>query len=267
MAEHFDFLILNASERLRGQVRGLYGLRVAAADSAATDPLPAGMDYVLVRGTGRKRLKDVLKQVHSQSRRALLEAASGQEAALAGELGFDGVVAESLIESPVPVWGIGNIGLHSAAAWYAGGAAGVILDCEGSSWNQLAQKFRTLPAMVNGLRRSIRQHVEIAKKYARLEPVTTPDPDSRVIEGLSDVAIDELPEAANLKITFSGISGGRSAAMVAVLVAPLVEKGARISILADAVTADEGSRLVGELDIPFANRRAEEVLPPPNRLM
>src|ERR1700685_3113055 len=101
---------------------------------------------------------------------------------MAGELGFDGVVSRSPLDAPVPVWGAGGIGLHSAAAWYASGAAGVALDVEDASWAPLAQRFRTLPAIVRGLRDSIREHVESAKKHARLEPLAKADPDARVVE-------------------------------------------------------------------------------------
>jgi len=268
MAEQFEFLILNAPERFRRRVApsgpGLFGVRLdAGADLAA---LPSGIDWVIVGPAGRKRLKDLLRLVRAQSLRALLEVSTPEEAGLAGNLGFDGVVARAPLASPAPVWGAGGIGQHSAAAWYAGGAAGVVLDVQDASWQGLAQQFRTVPAIVRGLRHSIRRHVESAKNSARLEPLGEADTDTRVIEGLADARVAELlgvaPTARAARIAFSGISDGRSAAMAAVLAAPLAENGARLAILAESSIADEGARLVGELAVPFDPPRGEEVLPP-----
>src|ERR1700722_19480134 len=155
MPEQFEFLILNAPERLHG--RGLFGVKL--------DPdrpsLASDAECVIVVPAGRKRTKELLKLARTQSRRVLLEISTPQDAALAGDLGFDGVVSKTPLTAPVPVWGAGYIGLHSAAAWYASGAAGVVLDFEDASWAPLAQRFRTLPSIVRGLRESIREHVEL----------------------------------------------------------------------------------------------------------
>jgi len=265
MAEQFEFLILNAPEHIRRPERGLFGVRLSA--QAPLEALPSDVACVIVGAASRKRLKDLLRLVRAQARRALLEVSSPEEAALAGNLGFDGVVAKFPLASPVPLWGSGGIGLHSAAAWYAGGAAGVVLDVEDASWQGLAQQFRTVPAMVRGLRDSIRQHVALAKKFARLEPLPSADSDTQVIEGLCDARIAALLRAAPAekagRIAFSGISDGRSAAMAAVLAAPLAENGARLAIVANASVAEEGTRLVGELAVPFETPHVEEVLPPP----
>ena len=246
MPEHFEFILLNAPERLRqqGASAGVFGVRW----DAAKPEVAADAECVIVPTAARKRTKELLKLARAHARRVLLEAATAEEAAMAGDLGFDGVVATAPLDVPVPVWGAGEIGLHSAAGWYAGGAAGVVLDCADVSWMALAQRFRTLPAIVRGLRESIREHVEWAKKHARLEPV-------------SDIGNAQLPTDANVAaalsadekpIIFAGILNARTAAMAAVMAAPLAEQGAQVGILASAEIADEGARLVGELETPFA---------------
>ena len=260
MAEQFKFLILNVPEHLRRQARGLFGVRLNHLDPAA---LPSEAECVVIRALDRAHCEELLRLARAQSRRALLEVSSPEEAVMAGELGFDGVVAESPLASPIPVWGAGGIGPHSAAAWYAGGAAGVVLEAGAASWTALARRFRTVPAMVRGLRESIRQHVELAGKHARLEPLASTDSDTRVIDGLSDAGVEALLETGDPRIVFSGIHDGRSAAMAAVLAAPLAEKGTHIGILADAAVVQEGARLIGELAVPFESPRVEEVLPPP----
>src|SRR5580658_7546438 len=252
MPQQFEFLILNAPERLRQQGRGLFGTRLDASQPT----LAPGAEWVIVAATGRKRTKELLKVARAQSRRVLLEVSTAEEAALAGDLGFDGVVSKTLLAAPVPVWGSGGIGPHSAAAWYAGGAAGVVLDVEDVSWAPLAQRFRTLPAIVRGLRDSIREHVELAKKHARLEPLTSAGADMRVVDGLAEADMEGVQP-----IAFSGIADGLAAAMAAVMASPLAEKGVRIGILADAAIAGEGARIVAELDVPFAGPRVQTAPP------
>jgi acyl transferase domain-containing protein/NAD(P)-dependent dehydrogenase (short-subunit alcohol dehydrogenase family) len=251
MPEQFEFLILNAPERIR-QGASLFGVRL----DPGQPELASEAECVIVAAAARKRTKELLKLARAHSRRVLLEISTAEQATMAGDLGFDGVVSKTPLASPVPVWGLGGIGLHSAAAWYAGGAAGVVLDVEDATWAALAQRFRTLPAIVRGLRDSIREHVELAKKHARLEPLASAGADMRVVDGFGDAAIDGVQP-----IAFSGIADARGAAMAAVLAAPLAEKGARIGILAGADIADEGARLIAELAVPFAGPRVETAPP------
>jgi acyl transferase domain-containing protein/NAD(P)-dependent dehydrogenase (short-subunit alcohol dehydrogenase family)/acyl carrier protein len=254
MPEQFKFLVLNAPERVRqvSPPSGMFGVRL---DSSRPD-LASAAECVLVAAAGRKRTKELLKMARAQSRRVLLEVSTAEDAAMAGELGFDGVVSKTPLAAPVPLWGAGGIGLHSAAAWYAGGAAGVVLDFADASWAALVQRFRTLPGILRGLRDAIREHVEFAKKHARLEPLASAAAHMRVVEGFADAAMDGVQP-----IAFAGILDGRAAAMAAVMAAPLAEKGVPIGILAGAEIADEGARLVGELDIPFAGPRVRTAPP------
>jgi acyl transferase domain-containing protein/NAD(P)-dependent dehydrogenase (short-subunit alcohol dehydrogenase family)/acyl carrier protein len=257
MPEQFEFLILNAPERLQQHGRGLFGVRL----DTVRPELASGAECVMVAAAGRKRTKELLRLARAQSRRVLLEISTAEEAAMAGDLGFDGVVSKTPMVSPVPLWGYGAIGLHSAAAWYAGGAAGLVLDLKDASWAPLAQRFRTLPAVVRGLRDSIREHVELAKKNARLEPLAKVDPDTRIIEGLDNAVVEALLASGAPRVAFSSISDGRAAAMAAVFAAPLTGKEARIGILASAEIADEGARIIGEMAVPFAGPRVE-IAPP-----
>ena len=114
---------------------------------------------------------------------------------------------------------------------------------------------------MRGLRDAIREHVELAGKHARLEPVAKADPDTRIIEGLTNAGIEALLADGAPSVTFTGIHDGRTAAMAAVLAAPLAEKGVRIGILAGADIAEEGARLVRELAVPFAGPRVETAPP------
>ncbi|MGA2740127.1 MAG: beta-ketoacyl synthase N-terminal-like domain-containing protein, partial [Bryobacteraceae bacterium] len=263
MPEHFEFLVVNAPERLlrhgMSSGPGLFGVRL---DTVRPDLASAAeAECVIVAAAGRKRTKELLRLARARSRRVLLEVSTSEEAALAGDLGFDGVVSKTPLDSPVPIWGAGGIGLHSAASWYAGGAAGVVLDVGDSSWAALAKRFRTLPAILRGLRDSVREHVEAAMKHPRLEPLAKADPNSRIVEGLDDAGVEVLLATPAPNVAFSGIYDGRSAAMAAVLAAPLAEKGTRLGILAAAEVAEEGARLVGELTVPFAGPRVETAPP------
>jgi acyl transferase domain-containing protein/NAD(P)-dependent dehydrogenase (short-subunit alcohol dehydrogenase family)/acyl carrier protein len=261
MPSQFEVLILNAPERLRRNCPCLFGVRL----DASRPELASATDCVIVASAGRKRTKELLRLARTQSRCVLLEVSTAEEAALAGDLGFDGVVSKAPLAAPVPLWGSGGIGLHSAAAWYAGGAAGLVLDVEDASWAPLANRFRTVPGIVRGLRHAIREHVELATKYPRLEPLAQSPAGTRLIAGLDDAGIEAALAAGEAPVAFSGISEPRSAAMAAVLAAPLAkilaEKGARIGVLAAPDVADEAAHLVGELAVPFAGPRVETAPP------
>jgi acyl transferase domain-containing protein/NAD(P)-dependent dehydrogenase (short-subunit alcohol dehydrogenase family)/acyl carrier protein len=262
MAEQFGFLILNAPERIRQQGRGWFGVRIEPGSALGPAALPPEAECVIVAAAGREGSPELLRLAHAQGCRALLEVSSAAEAVRAGELGFDGVVSRSPLDSPVPVWGAGGIGLHSAAAWYAGGAAGVVLDFADASWAVLARQFRTVPAVVRGLRDAIRRYVELAKQHALLEPLASAPPDTRVLDTWNDESVDALLAGGETSVALSGIHDARSAAMAAVMVAPLAEKGVRTGILADAALTQQAARWIGELAVPFAELRVEEILPP-----
>ena len=85
----------------------------------------------------------------SGPQRCLLEVTSSTQAASARKAGFSALIAKGheaagcvgeestfvllqrlLAEHDLPVWAMGGIGIHSAAACFAGGAAGVVLDSQ-----------------------------------------------------------------------------------------------------------------------------------------
>ncbi|MGH7566520.1 MAG: beta-ketoacyl synthase N-terminal-like domain-containing protein, partial [Gemmatimonadota bacterium] len=134
-------------------VRGL-GVRLHPGFEPTPDELPESIEFVIVEAgcdSARWRGRRVLaRAVSLEEARAAI--AAGADAILAaGTEGGGRVGQEStfvllqrlLAEVDAPVWAQGGIGLHTAAACVAGGAAGVVLD------SQLALvRESTLPADV-----------------------------------------------------------------------------------------------------------------------
>jgi acyl transferase domain-containing protein/NAD(P)-dependent dehydrogenase (short-subunit alcohol dehydrogenase family)/acyl carrier protein len=260
MPQPFQFLFMHAPERAqRAPRRAPRKAQFAARFEDPGGALPSQADWLIVPAAGRAACKKLLKQAHGASHHVLLEVSSPEQAALAADLGFDGVAARAPLACTLPVWGIGGIGEHSAAAWYAAGAAGVVVDLS------LPQRFRTIPAVEQGLRDAIRRHVELARQQAPLAAVNAADPGAQIIEGLDDAAVAKLLETplTGKHIAFSNIGDGRAAAMAVVLAAPLVEQGARVSLVADAAVAQEGAGIVAGMPVPFPRVSVEDVLPPP----
>ena len=110
MPQQFEFLILHAPERLQRQGRCLFAVRL---DSRQPELAPAA-EYAIVAAAGRKRSKELLKLGRAHSRRVLLQVSTADEAALAADLGFDGIVSAAPLASSLPVWGAGGIGLQIA---------------------------------------------------------------------------------------------------------------------------------------------------------
>src|SRR5580700_5236940 len=102
MAEQFEFLILGAPERIRRQGRGWFGVRIEPGSPLGPAALPCDAEYIIVSASGRERSQELLRVARAQGCRALLEVSSAEEAVMAGEWGFDGVVSRSPLESPVP---------------------------------------------------------------------------------------------------------------------------------------------------------------------
>lgn len=116
--------------------------------------LPPEFDTVLLCPDSEQRLRTLLKEgVPSEGglerRRFFLEVTCASEAAIGERLGFAGLVAKGneaggfvgeestfvllqrlLSEFSLPVWAFGGIGLHTAPACYAAGAAGILLDSQ-----------------------------------------------------------------------------------------------------------------------------------------
>jgi len=109
--------------------------------------LPAGARFVVLAATNSPRQKELAAAVRKQNRRLLVEVTSVEQAAAASEYSPEALIAKGhesggsvgeetcfvllqhlLAQFSIPVWAYGGIGLHSAAACYAAGAAGVVLD-------------------------------------------------------------------------------------------------------------------------------------------
>src|SRR5262249_54297741 len=115
---------------------------------------PARLAWVLVAGGDHVHLQDWVAQLRQRHLGVLFEAASLAEARLGERLGVDGLVLKGheaggrvgaetafillqnwmthLAESKkaIPVWVQGGVGLNTAAACVAGGAAGAVLDAQ-----------------------------------------------------------------------------------------------------------------------------------------
>jgi acyl transferase domain-containing protein/NAD(P)H-dependent flavin oxidoreductase YrpB (nitropropane dioxygenase family)/NAD(P)-dependent dehydrogenase (short-subunit alcohol dehydrogenase family) len=123
--------------------------------SHLTARLPHGLAWVLLSGGDHSNLTEWIQLVRRHSLGVLFEAVNMTEAALAEQLGVDGLVLKGheaggrvgpetsfiLLQrwhrhraaqegSGLPVWVQGGIGLNTAAACVAAGAAGVVLDSQ-----------------------------------------------------------------------------------------------------------------------------------------
>src|SRR5258708_23551606 len=141
-------LVRNALSRIGRMVRRPVSIKFDADAALAEDllgELSSAGDCVIFTGGNRARLKKLVDA--ARPRRGMLEVTSAEQGAAGVELGVDGLIAKGhepggmvgeettlvllqhlLSECALPVWAHGGIGLHSAAACYVAGAAGVVLD-------------------------------------------------------------------------------------------------------------------------------------------
>jgi len=133
--------------------RGQWGIRLDPSDegvaSAVISSLPPTMGTAILVPAAADLLSRHADLLRARGARLLLEATSLDEARLAEELGFDGVIAKGheaggrvgetttfvLLQQlrsriGLPVWAQGGIGEHTAAACAVAGAAGVVLDSQ-----------------------------------------------------------------------------------------------------------------------------------------
>ncbi len=112
--------------------------------------LPHSLSFVILTYSDPDQLLQYeLEGLRREGRSILLEATSLEEARVGEQLGVDGVIAKGheaagrvgeettfillqrfLNNLALPIWAQGGIGLHTAAACYAAGAAGVVLDSQ-----------------------------------------------------------------------------------------------------------------------------------------
>jgi acyl transferase domain-containing protein/NAD(P)H-dependent flavin oxidoreductase YrpB (nitropropane dioxygenase family)/NAD(P)-dependent dehydrogenase (short-subunit alcohol dehydrogenase family) len=135
---------------LTRRAKGELGVRLDAGVSWAGDllrSLPEEIAFVILAAADSVKYSKLIGA--AGSRRCLLEVTSSAQAANARKAGFIALIAKGheaagrvgeestfvllqrlLAEHDLPVWAMGGIGIHSAAACFAGGAAGVVLDSQ-----------------------------------------------------------------------------------------------------------------------------------------
>ncbi len=145
--------VREAIGRLARLARNPYGIKLCGTvtDSSlrATSSLPEHLGVVILTYSDPDQLLHHLRTLRGEGRSILLECTSLAQARVGEEFGFDGVIAKGneacgrageettlillqqlLTHLSIPVWAQGGVGLHSAAACAASGAAGVVLDSQ-----------------------------------------------------------------------------------------------------------------------------------------
>ena len=144
---------LDAINTLVYHSRYICGIKLNGEDSAfitAIIPkLPKGINIILLTSSKPENLVKYINDIHLHNRLVFLEVTTLEQARLGYELKVDGLVAKGnesagfvgektafilfqqiVSNLSLPVWVQGGIGLNTAAACYAGGAAGIVLDSQ-----------------------------------------------------------------------------------------------------------------------------------------
>jgi 3-oxoacyl-(acyl-carrier-protein) synthase/NAD(P)H-dependent flavin oxidoreductase YrpB (nitropropane dioxygenase family) len=140
-----------ALDRLAALGRGRAGALIDGAGGALDLVLdaPGDLDAVVIANSRPELLPDQLAAIRARGARGFLVAASLAAARAGVAAGADAIIAKGeeaggwvgdegtylllqqcLAELRVPVWAYGGVGLHTAAACRAAGAAGVVLDAQ-----------------------------------------------------------------------------------------------------------------------------------------
>lgn len=129
------------------------GLKFDSRDPTIIDELtrdlPGQIKYLILTASHQDNLTKLVPELRTRGLTVLVEVTNANQAELAHSLHVDGVIAKGneaggwvgeettfillqrlLSRFEMPVWGYGGIGLHTAAACYAAGAAGVVLDSQ-----------------------------------------------------------------------------------------------------------------------------------------
>lgn len=132
-----------ALDRVRARWGRPFGVRISAATGLRPADLPADVDTVIIgpdvspalwRDAARRVLAEVTSphEAHEAARRGAggLIARGFEAGGLIGDLTTFVLVQRLIHDVDVPVWGMGGIGPHTAAALVAGGARGVVIDSQ-----------------------------------------------------------------------------------------------------------------------------------------
>jgi len=148
---HDDTAALTAVARLAELADGRWGLKVdcrrARRAVLSGAELPRQVEVIVLTPGDADELPAAVAELRPRVRRILVEAVCEEEALAAVAAGADGIVAKGheaggrvgdettfillqrlLARGELPVWAQGGIGVHTAAACYAAGAAGIVLD-------------------------------------------------------------------------------------------------------------------------------------------
>jgi NAD(P)H-dependent flavin oxidoreductase YrpB (nitropropane dioxygenase family) len=144
-------LAADALKKLCRYAKGECGLKLNSADgkffNEVMSDLPDALTAVILTFSDVQKLRRQVQTLHRQKRMALLEVTSKEQAEVGESLGVDGIIAKGheaggrvgeetifillqhlLKHISLPVFAHGGVGVHTAAACYAAGAAGVVLD-------------------------------------------------------------------------------------------------------------------------------------------
>ncbi len=147
-----ESIAISSLDRLARFGKDKMGVKLDSGDggfaSRLIEALPKEISLAILTPSG-KDLHDIVRLLQRRSIKVLLEAVCLDEARLGELCGVDEVIAkghesggrigeetafillQKLLSSiALPVWAHGGIGLHTAAACYAAGAAGVVLDSQ-----------------------------------------------------------------------------------------------------------------------------------------
>jgi acyl transferase domain-containing protein/NAD(P)H-dependent flavin oxidoreductase YrpB (nitropropane dioxygenase family)/ABC-type nitrate/sulfonate/bicarbonate transport system substrate-binding protein/NAD(P)-dependent dehydrogenase (short-subunit alcohol dehydrogenase family) len=159
-------LAANAIKKLSRYAKGDFGIKLDGANSKffteIISDLPEGLKTVILTCSDVQKLRKQVLALHQRKLRVLLETTSRQQAEAGQAIGVDGIIAKGheaggrvgeettfillqdlLKHISLPVFAHGGVGVHTAAACYAAGAAGVVLD-----WQLALTKESPLPEAV-----------------------------------------------------------------------------------------------------------------------
>jgi len=144
---------IQLTDEMTGNAACRYGIKLNSRDdalvSALTGHMPESIDTIILTWGGPECVKQLVNEFHLRGRRVFLEVTSADRAVCGQELGVDGLLVKGseaggivgektafiLLQQVIsgislPVLVQGGIGLHTAGACYAAGAAGVVLDSQ-----------------------------------------------------------------------------------------------------------------------------------------
>jgi acyl transferase domain-containing protein/NAD(P)H-dependent flavin oxidoreductase YrpB (nitropropane dioxygenase family)/NAD(P)-dependent dehydrogenase (short-subunit alcohol dehydrogenase family) len=133
--------------------RNPFGVKLNGHDHALLEEItshpPQNCQFIIIGPTNLEELKQLVKRLSHRGLKVWLECRSLAEARMGEEAGVAGVIAKGheaggrvapattfillqqfLQNLSTPVWAQGGIGLHTASACFAAGAAGVVLDSQ-----------------------------------------------------------------------------------------------------------------------------------------